>query len=481
MAISKKNNLPALLIVGIFSLFSFFTYSGCLFQNQDEDIQISDLPMERRIGVIRSLGGAKTSNNGTHILQMDDGSTILLKSTAIDLDSEKYKSVTVEVRGFLDNNKDTKPLMDVMNIDIFEKLDEPEVETEEIPVWEDFSNAAMGFSVRYRDDFSIEETSSGVAFSRPVKDEETDDAMNSPEDGEVSMDDTNDVTEINTDEEMDYPEAHIVSILAEPKGNNESLTDYLGLASDETTDLIKAGISKSKVGADGLTAYKSTNVDSTEITYFLAGLDDFYTISFVGSLSPQSLEDRNLFYEMLSSFRLFAISDMDSDSFNNEIASDDENNMKNDDTEPDDTNVDEETENTDSVVSPDSTEEVKNSEVSVKLDDYNTFENDAFEFSIQYPKNWYFSGDSSSESGVIRSYVFADGPLEDNIEPLVVLNLLSGSAPSGTMVNVNNTSVTKVSKGGSIEVYVEKENRVYRLTGSPVFEDVLLNMASTIK
>ncbi|HLG25483.1 MAG TPA: hypothetical protein VI588_01660, partial [Candidatus Gracilibacteria bacterium] len=97
-------------------------FSGCQSQNKDAG-HIDEMPLDRRVGIIKSLGSIRTESAGTHLLQLDDGSTILLKSLAINLDDERYSSVTVEVRGVITYTKDEKPIMEILNIDV---LDQPE-------------------------------------------------------------------------------------------------------------------------------------------------------------------------------------------------------------------------------------------------------------------------------------------------------------------------------------------------------------------
>lgn len=92
--------------------------TGC---QSDSNAQSNNFPMlTRKIGIIRSLGGAKTSNEGTHLLQTNNGDTILLKSNEIDLDDEKYNNKTVEVRGeWIELN--SEQLFDVKNIDVLDE------------------------------------------------------------------------------------------------------------------------------------------------------------------------------------------------------------------------------------------------------------------------------------------------------------------------------------------------------------------------
>ena len=102
----------AYLLIGLF----MFGFTGC--QATADQGQIKNPPiLIRKIGIIRSLGGAKTSSEGTHLLQTDNGDTILLKSKDVDLDDEKYHGKKVDVRGVWLHGNDEQ-LFDIQNIDI---------------------------------------------------------------------------------------------------------------------------------------------------------------------------------------------------------------------------------------------------------------------------------------------------------------------------------------------------------------------------
>lgn len=100
-----------------FVAFSFSVLAGC---QSESERQSKNFPMMiRKVGVIRSLGGAKTASEGTHILQTEKGDSILLKAVDINLDDEKYQDKTIEVRGVWLQVNDEE-LLEVQNIDIVE-------------------------------------------------------------------------------------------------------------------------------------------------------------------------------------------------------------------------------------------------------------------------------------------------------------------------------------------------------------------------
>ena len=82
-----------LIIAGVFSLALLFLLGTCR-QDQDKS-PMGEQPMDRRIGIIKSLGSSVAVNRGTHILELDDGETVLLGSLW-----KQHVAVLVFVRHF---------------------------------------------------------------------------------------------------------------------------------------------------------------------------------------------------------------------------------------------------------------------------------------------------------------------------------------------------------------------------------------------
>lgn len=449
-----------------------FVLAGCQSEQRDKAFFDDDIPMDRRIGEIRSLGGVKTESQGTHILQLDNGDTVLLKSIAINLDDAKYKGQTVEVRGVLTYTKDSKSLMEVMNIDILEQYEAKEAVKAK---WVTYNGADFNFSIKYRDDFTVRERARGVTFeipdtSNPVKEETavTDEEVNASDQGVA-----------NTDIGMeDEPVVHLVMIDVESRSKEKDLHSKLELEGDTSEELLKAGLTMSKIGADGLMAYKSEYMDGAGLAFYVENADYIYTITFEAGADSGYLEARNIFYEMLGTFKikggtLTATDESGADEGDKEV--DLENNQNEDDGSLDfegGDNFDDE----DGSADEDAEADADDTEVA---DGFNVFENETFEFSIQYPKNWYYSGVASSESNVVRRYEFGDEPT-DKKSGNVYLDVYKGSIPDGSVAGADG-NITIVTEGGTVELYIEGENRNFRLSGPDSLKGTLLYMAKTLE
>ncbi len=435
--------------------------SGCQSsQPQDSGDFNDDPPLDRRIGEIRSLGGVRTESRGTHLLQLDNGDTILLKSLAINLDDDKYSGETVEVRGVLTYNKDSKPLMEVMNIDILEQYEADEAAKAK---WVTYNNDEYEFSIKYRDDFEVKESLDGVIFEIM---EEMDDSDEK---------DPKNVVVAGREGEDNYVEPTSRHLIAVELVNNENgLLNYLDAETDGNDDLLAAGLTKSKVGANDLDAYKSEAMDGAGLYFYVANDDYIYTISFEAGSDAAFREAQNMFYEMLGTFKIDShIGPADKDATNEE-----EDNVTDSDNEDDtvnnaDINDEEDDEGeTEAIVENDDTE---------VADGFNVFENETFEFSIQYPKNWYYSGGDSNDNGVARRYEFGDEPTDEQ-PGNVYLDVYNGNIPSGTTtVSSDINSIVKTGSGNLVEIFIETEDDSYRLSGPANIESTLIQMAKSLE
>lgn len=452
----KLRNLSVWLIIGL--LLVPLTLAACQ-SPQQEPVDFDEMPLDRLIGTIKSLGGA-TAGQGTHLLQLDDGDTILLRSVAINLDKEDYKSAVVEVRGVITITNDSRQLMDVMNIDILDiKIEEDEAEVE----WLEFADKADGFTIKYRSDFAVTDADSGAKFERAVKIEEDEAA------GEGEIADEDGAFEITP---MD-----VIEIIVSPKGEDGSLQDYLGLADMESSTLLAENMTKSKVGTDNLDAIKQVGGLDVDLTFYVESMDNIYTLTLSSGDKVDSLEVENIFFDMLNSFAVLAADDGEEDN------DEDEEEVEPEETDEDDTEeVAEEDDDLADVEIP-----------SVK--GYANFEHDTLGFSIKYPSNWYFEGTVSGEAGVIRHYDFgirAEDESEDTeeddeeeesfeVQGIIGFDVLSGSIPEGNSVELDGKSVTKSTSGGSLHYYYEgSDGYIYHVTGPSEVQSTLETMISSV-
>ncbi len=452
----------------IFSIaFTAFTIgavviSGCQSQPVNDKGFNDDLPMDRRIGEIKSLGGVRTESQGTHLLQLDNGDTILLKSLAINLDDDKYSGETVEVRGVLTYTKDSKPLMEVMNIDILEQYEAEEAAKAK---WTTYNNDELGFSIKYRDDFEIKENLDGVRFE--IIEENKD--VNEEEDTTVDVETSGEENAENDPMEI----RHLVSVKAEK--NDDGLLNYLDLESDDNEDLLAAGLTKSKIGEDDLDGYKSEAMDGAGLYFYVANDEYIYTIGFEAGSDVGFREAQNLFYEMMGTFKID--SGRSSNDEEEEAVNGDETANNEPETDLTETDVTEAEDEADTANDKTADDDDKKTEVS---DGFNVFENETFEFSIEYPKNWYYSGGNTDDSEVVRRYEFGDEPT-DETPGNVYLDVYSGEVPSGRDISSGGNTVIESTSGNTVELYVETETGNYRLTGPVSIKSTLEKMANSLE
>ncbi len=226
---------------------------------------------EKRVGILKSLGGISVGD-GTHLLEMNDGSTIRLRSVNIDLENNKYLNKNVEVRGPITDTADGKKLMEVVSIDLIDGEDEKNDQIQGNET--EYKNADLGFKISYLDNWKVEESENKVVFTAPPP------------------------APASTPEELER-DTVTITILQNP--DNESLNKYLKLPNDNE-ELAKLGYYKTSVGVDYLDALKKESEDLKSIDVyiqrFIPNADGIiYYISFKGN------DHQNTFYTMLASYQ----------------------------------------------------------------------------------------------------------------------------------------------------------------------------------
>jgi hypothetical protein len=250
--------------------------TGCWPFGGEQDNTLTDEQVQqKRVGTLKSLGGMSVGE-GTHLLEVSSGHTIRLKSNNIDLTQEKYLNKNVEVRGVLSKAEDGKDIMDVRSIDLVE--DESQNGTQQ-----EFRNADLGFSLTYLDSWKVETTGDEVTFTAPVISDST--------------------TEVDLTEASD-----VIVIKRLPNPEKEPVETFLELPSDadELTDL---GYTQSLIGVDKLEGLKKESSDNLKVNVWLTRNEYLYVFSFTGSDNANSLNNRNTFYSMLSTFQFIGMTE----------------------------------------------------------------------------------------------------------------------------------------------------------------------------
>ncbi len=259
--------------------------SGCwpFDGEQNNNTLAEEQVQQKRIGTLKSLGGMSVGE-GTHLLEVSGGHTIRLKSNNIDLDQEKYLNKKVEVRGVLGNAEDGKDIMDVRSIDLVE-------DTTETGTQQEYKNADLGFSLTYLDSWKVEEGTDEVTFTAPVVKPEVTAAE------ETTMDQTK-------------PDLIIIKRLPNP--DKEQVETFLELPSD-ADELSNLGYTQSLIGIDKLEGLKKESSDKLEVNVWLTRNEYLYVFSFKGADNTNTLNNRNTFFSMLSTFQFIGMNEQETD------------------------------------------------------------------------------------------------------------------------------------------------------------------------
>jgi len=288
-------------------LVSTFFVTGCSwFGGDDDNIVFESNVQEKRIGTLKSLGGMSVGE-GTHILELKDKSTMRLKSSKINLDDAKYISKMVEVRGPIAKTTDSKELMDVQSIDLYEDEDDQNaiegVET-------DYTNAKLGIFLTYLDSWKITEEETRIIFTAPeVKKVEEEDEENTA----ANADEANNLEEeTTTSEPSETQKQDVVIIERIPNPQKKTLESFLQLPAD-SSKLMSLGYAQTLVGTDHLDGLKKESSDRYEIDIWLTRAEYVYQFSFIGSEHADISKNRNTFFSMISSFKFVGILEEEDD------------------------------------------------------------------------------------------------------------------------------------------------------------------------
>jgi len=222
---------------------------------------------QKRIGILKSLGGMSVGE-GTHLLEVSGGHTIRLRSDNVDLNQEKYLNKKIEVRGVIEQTPDAETIMNVKSIDLVE--DEAEQGNEQ-----EYRNADLGFSMTYLDSWEVEEKDDEVIFAA-------------------------------SDDKIENPDYIVIKRVPNPE--KESVEKYLELPS-EADELLELGYTQSLIGTDRLEGLKKESENKLEINVWLARGEYIYVYSFIGTDNEDTLNNRNTFFSMLSTFRFIGFSE----------------------------------------------------------------------------------------------------------------------------------------------------------------------------
>lgn len=423
------------------------TMSGC--QNNVSPDQVKKLTMnqERRIGILQSLGGAYTSSQATHLLRMEDGKTVYLRSSTVDLKNEKYLGNEVEVMGEITRTTDGNQTMNVNSIDL---IDTEINSNEDLPEWVDYESENLGLSLKYRNDYTLKESGNEVLLQpKPTESEES----------EATEADSNDLSEIK--------------LVLISKDSEFNLASEMGVNSLINADILAGGYNRSKITQKAVDAYKKSSDGGKEIVYFLKNSEGSYKISFLaGEVTEDLIGEQNMFYDILASVDFSGMPLAADEDINSEVTEGGAEKILSPNSDGN-IHLDEEV---DDVI--DESEEVDSSITSGEMSGFSTFSSETQKFSIQYPKSYYY-GSVSANTGALKSYQFGTEPLEEQAGE-INLDIVSSVPDAGKETEYAGKVMTVVSNGGQVSVYAEQGGKVFKLTASSSREGLLKQMASTL-
>jgi len=386
---------------------------------------------ETIIGEFKSLAGIKVDDMITHLFEDEDGNIYYAFSDRYDLNDEV--SSRIEVAGLvMDYETLDKPAFKVTRIS---EAPEVIVDDNEVTMVE-YTDTEIGFSMNYPDNWTFESFRDSVQLTGP--DYETEEGEEAPE-----------------------PDVILVAILeAELRSTSEDendarTTDVNTQVTQIYPDLANELMQSTLIGEDKQFAVRY-NVSTGSMHYFIPRGSNLIELSFYHPSEEDYLDNRNIFAEIVNSFRLLPTGEdgeiieetpEEEDPITSEVEIDEE--PKEDEKE---TPIEEE------IISDDSS----TSDEQVSIEKFREFESNPFKFKMSYPGNWYYSGGN-------QGYDFSTDPIEDDTEALIRLDINS------------STSTGTVRTGSTVKITVEAGGKYYTISGPSEYEDVMQNMINSIQ
>ena len=249
--------------------FVLLSASGCSLKGQFKD----EADVTSQEGVL-SEQKITDKLGGSHILTLDSGEKLALRSLAIDMSQDEYLGNKVSVLGFLNDDDE---VFEVTGISVLEILS-PAAGVGKLV---SYKNSDFGFSLKFYDDWRFEEDQNKVTFFAPGSDE---------------------ALSIDTVIIEHFPFNYSPTLYADGS-EDDPLSAYFKQNNLDVKDLSKK---KVKVGLDQLDAIRQ-EFESGKVEYFLYRSGLIYTISFV-PVDPLDTSNKNVFLEMLADFQFIGFS-----------------------------------------------------------------------------------------------------------------------------------------------------------------------------
>lgn len=121
-------------------------------------------------------------------------------------------------------------------------------------------------------------------------------------------------------------------------------------------------------------------------------------------------------------------------------------------------------------------------DVIASIDGYTVFESQTYNFSIEYPDQWFYEGLNADPFSGVRIYNF--GPdIDEDGEPVVVVEISGSETPDGAIIDMNDKELVLIEDDTEVNVYYTGDvtGRRFRVHGASDYEEIMLNMASSIE
>ncbi|MFA4890770.1 MAG: hypothetical protein WC604_00205 [Candidatus Gracilibacteria bacterium] len=455
--------------VSLMCVFVFvFTFAGCnLFGLIDHKDELIGVLTEQEIG---------DEYPGSHLLTDENGDIYSLNSTVLNLSSQQYLGNKINANVEYD---DENEVYKVSGISVLEVLEKESGKAN----WMTYMNQTLGLKLKYYDNWELSEYNNIVDFIAPLQGE--------TETTTETVSGTAAETAAESPVLPDY-----VSFTKHNKEEGVSFTDYVNKIMAENKNADKLQVSDAKVGVNQQSATKYSITGSTEVHFFLERDPYVYEVAFVPEENFNNNNEKT-FYEMLLEFQFVpfdeeALAELDKAQAEEAIVAaggvvekeeEEEEAAEAATVEP------EEAKEPGGVVEPEVVEEAVEEAVEPEDEEEAAeaatkataeFESLPYHFSAKYPASWYYAGAKGSEDGVLHKYAFSNESVTDENE-FASLKVLSGDLPAGTAVTMANGKAVKKFVGDDVYFYVKVSDRVYSVQGAKSMEDVLMQIAASIK
>lgn len=220
-------------------------------------------------GTLKSLGSFSVPDSGSHFLELNDRSTLLLTGLGVDLN--RYIGMKVKVHGRLTSTPSGKELLQVLSVSEIptQSVTSTTVEPTSF-LWSVFQSGEPGVSFQKRDAWGIDMNDDSIKLR---------------------------LLWPKSDLKPDSQKEDFIVIQKLPNPKKFPLDSYPDVIS------YKRPYSVNKIGPDSLTGYQFSNDDGSVNLFIARGEDFVYRFQYIPFEKRSGDQHRNDFYELLSTFR----------------------------------------------------------------------------------------------------------------------------------------------------------------------------------